>query len=120
MGQLDDDEKRGATLIRSTQIPVSYKIFSIYSFGIILVFLVDLILDVGEQREREAKRELKLAGQTAAKERASAELSARAIDGVALPATQGQARQHPDELDDAALLVCQRALIGTIGARADE
>ena len=67
VGQVDEDVKRGATLLRSTQIWLSYKIFSIYSFDITLLLLIDLILDVREQREREAKRELKLAGQSAAK-----------------------------------------------------
>ena len=35
VGEFDEDAKRGATLLRSTQISVSYKIFSIYSFVII-------------------------------------------------------------------------------------
>ena len=73
-----------------------------------------------EQREREAKRELKLAGQSAAKERGSSELSDRALADVALPATQGPASQHTDELDDAALLDGERALLGTNSARAAE
>ena len=73
-----------------------------------------------EQREREAKPELKLAGDSAAKQRTSAELSDRALADVALPATQGPASQHPDELDDAALLDGERALIDTNSARADE
>ena len=73
-----------------------------------------------EQREREAKRELKLAGQSAAKQRGSGELSDRARVDVALPATQAAASQHTDEIDDAALLDGERALIGTNSARADE
>ena len=73
-----------------------------------------------EQREREAKRELKLAGQSAAKQRGSAELSDRALADVALPATQGPASKHPDELDDAALLDGERDLIGSNSPRADE
>ena len=73
-----------------------------------------------EQRERDAKRELKLAGQSAAKQRTSGELSDRALADVAMPATQGPASKHPDELDDAALLDGERALIDTNSARADE
>ena len=33
--QFDEAENRGALLIRATQIPISYIIFSIYSFDII-------------------------------------------------------------------------------------
>ena len=40
VGQFDEDVKRGATLIRSTQISLSYLIFSIYSFAIIYNFLL--------------------------------------------------------------------------------
>ena len=40
VGQFDEDVKRGATLLRSTQISVSYKIFSIYFFAIIYNFLL--------------------------------------------------------------------------------
>ena len=64
-----------------------------------------------EQREREAKRELKLAGQSA-KQRASGELSDRALADLALPATRGPASQHTDYLDDATLLHAERALLG--------
>ena len=35
VGQFDEDVNRGATLIGSTQIALSYQIFSIYSFDII-------------------------------------------------------------------------------------
>ena len=73
-----------------------------------------------EQREWEAKRELKLAGQSASKQPTSAKLSDRALADVALLATQGPASQHTDELDDGALLDGERALIGTNGAREDE
>ena len=120
VGQFDEDEKRGATLIRSTQSSVSHKIFSIYCFDLTVLFLIDLIPDVREQREREAKRELKLTGQSFAKQRASGELSDRALADLALPATQGAASQHSDELDDAALNDAERALVGTNGARAEE
>ena len=41
VGQFDEDVKRGATLLRSTQISVSYKIFSIYSFAIIYNFFLN-------------------------------------------------------------------------------
>ena len=40
VGQFDEDVKRRATLIRSTQISLSYIIFSIYSFAIIYNFLL--------------------------------------------------------------------------------
>ena len=66
-----------------------------------------------EQREPEAERELKVAGQSSAKQRAGGELSDRALADVAQPATQGPATQHTDGLDDAALLEGERALIGT-------
>ena len=40
VGQFDEDVKRGATLIISPQISLSYIIFSIYSFAIIYKFLL--------------------------------------------------------------------------------
>ena len=39
VGLFNEDVKRGATLIRSTQISLSYIIFSIYSVAIIFKFL---------------------------------------------------------------------------------
>ena len=41
VGQFDEDVKRGATLIRSTQISLSNFIFSIYSFAISYNFLLN-------------------------------------------------------------------------------
>ena len=119
VGQFDEDGKQCTTLIRSTQISLPYKIFSIYSFDITLVFLIDLILDVRDQREREAKRKLKLAGKSAGKQRGSDELSDRALADVALPATQGPASQDTDELNDASPLDAERALVGTTGTQPD-
>ena len=81
--------------------------------------LIDLITDFLEKREREAKRELKLAGQSAANQRGSAELSVRALAGVALPATQARASRDTDELNEAALLDTERTRVGSNGTQLD-
>ena len=51
------------------KIPLLYIKLSISSFGIILEIVIDLILDLREQREPVTKRDLNLAGQSAAKQR---------------------------------------------------
>ena len=72
-----------------------------------------------EQREREAKRELMLAGEATSKQRGNADLSDRALADVAQHVTQGPASQHTDDLDDVALLDAERALVGTNGTEPD-
>ena len=90
VGQFAEDGERGATLIRSKQIPLLYIKLSIYSLDFILEIVIDLIRDVREQRERVAKRDLKHAGQSAAKQRICAELSHRALADVAWPPLKDQ------------------------------
>ena len=72
-----------------------------------------------EQREREGKRELNLAGKSTAKERANEELSDGALADVALPTIRGSASQNNGQLGDAALLDAQSALDGNNGTRPD-
>ena len=103
----------------NTNTTFLYNIFHIF-IDVILLLLIDLILDLREQREREAKRELNLGGQSAAKHRARGALSDRALADVALPSTQGPASQHNDELDYTTILDAERAIVGSNGTRAEE
>ena len=75
------------------------------------------MLDVREQRED--KRDLKLAVQSAAKQRGSAELSARSLTDVALATSQGPASQDTEDLDDLGVIDAERALVGSNGTNPD-
>ena len=79
-------------------------IFPIYSFSIILLFLIGLIQDLGEARESDGRRVLKIAGDSGVTQPPSEAQSTADLYSVALPATNEQPLKHTDEHNDGALL----------------